>query len=459
MNAATQVSTTSTTNFSGRKIRTASIWVFGGYITGQILRLASNLLMTRLLAPEMFGVMAIANVVIVGVQMLTDMGIQQSIIQSRSGSKPVFLNTAWSLQILRGCSLAAIVCGLALALGLTSDTLSPNSVLAQQDLPVVIAILAISLVVGGFRSTKSAIANRELSLGRMTAIELIAQLIALATMIFWAIVSPTIWALVAGTLMHEVAKICLEYILLPGANNKLQWNRQFAGEIFHFGKWVFATSLLSFWVMNGDRLIMGVKISAYEMGVYSIAIFIIGAIRGVLNSIMRKVMYPSLSQTIRGTGDFLSVYYRFRLPLDFLIVGVCGFLIVSGNEIINILYDERYRQAGLFLSLLSVSLIADRYRGLGFFFQAQGKPKMMLPVALARATVLSIGLPLSLYYYQFVGAIAFLGFYPLAIVPLQLYMKYRAGLFCAFREITYTLFLIPGFIAGHIFNILILKFF
>ena len=70
-----------------------------------VIRFGSNLVMTRLLVPQMFGVMAIATVIMVGLAMFSDLGLRQSIVQSRRGSDPVFLNTAWSVQIVRGLIL------------------------------------------------------------------------------------------------------------------------------------------------------------------------------------------------------------------------------------------------------------------------------------------------------------------------------------------------------------------
>ncbi|MCA0900242.1 oligosaccharide flippase family protein [Microbulbifer agarilyticus] len=437
--------------FNRYVIRSAAFWVFGGYAFGQIFRLASNLIMTRLLAPEMFGIMALANVVIAGIQMVTDVGIQKSIIQSKAGTHRDFLDTAWILQIFRGISLAAIIFGIAIALWVGSSSLPAESVYADPDLPAVLAILAFSLVVSGFRSTKSATSNRELRLARVTSIELASQLLSIITMVTWATYSPTIWALVAGTIVANVAKVLAEYILLPGYNNRWKWQWDHAREIFHFGKWIFATSLLGYWVLNGDRIILAFDITAAEMGIYSIAIFIVGSVRGALNSIMQKVMYPALSRAVREGENCSNVYYRFRLPLDLIICGFCGFLFVSGSTLIEVLYDDRYSQAGPFLAVLAIGLFADRYRGLGLYYQATGKPKKMLPIALSRAMILSVGLPFFLYEYGFYAAVVFLGIYPLFVVPLQLYLKWQAGLMSITREIIYTAFLLPGVITGYLF--------
>jgi len=452
MSTTAGVTATSAPTFDNGKLRQASYWVLGGYVAGQILRLASNLILTRLLAPDLFGLMAVANIVISGVQMLSDMGIQKNIIQSHSSVSRVFLNTAWVLQIFRGFSLAAIVSGFGLILWFIGPSLGSESVYAHQDLPLIFAVLACNLIISGFRSTKAAMANRQLLMGKITAIELTSQCVAVVAMIILASYSPTVWALVAGTIISSVFKISAENIFLPGERNRLQWNNKYAREIFHFGKWIFVTSLLSYWVLGGDRIILGANITAHEMGIYSIAIFIVGAVRDGLAAIMHRVFYPVISSCLREGGDALGVYYRFRLPLDLCVCGLCGFLFVAGDEVISILYDDRYLNAGKFITILAVSLLADRYNGLSIYFLAKGTPRKTIPVTFSRAVMLAIGLPLVFAKFGFFGAVIFLGVYPLLIVPLQLYQKYRAGLLRISSEVAYTVFIFPGLVAGHLFQ-------
>ncbi len=85
-----------------QRVFNASIWSLAGYGCNQLLRFGSNLLMTRLLVPEMFGVMALAGVVITGLAMFSDLGFKPNVVQSKRGSDPVFLNTIWVIQIFRG---------------------------------------------------------------------------------------------------------------------------------------------------------------------------------------------------------------------------------------------------------------------------------------------------------------------------------------------------------------------
>src|SRR5271169_6696481 len=90
-----------TPTFRQRVLQSGS-WTLIGYGVNQALRLGGNLILTRLLFPEAFGMMAIVMIASYGVTMFVDMGIAQSIVQNKRGNDPAFVNTAWSIQIILG---------------------------------------------------------------------------------------------------------------------------------------------------------------------------------------------------------------------------------------------------------------------------------------------------------------------------------------------------------------------
>ena len=61
------------------------LFLIAMYASIQALRFGSNLVLTRLLAPEILGIMALLNVVMQGLQMLSDTGIGVCIVQSKRG--------------------------------------------------------------------------------------------------------------------------------------------------------------------------------------------------------------------------------------------------------------------------------------------------------------------------------------------------------------------------------------
>ena len=79
-----------------------SLWTAVRFGAEYGLRMISSLILTRLLVPEAFGLMALISVLMTGLAMFSDMGISSSVVQSKRGDDPAYLNTAWTLQVIRG---------------------------------------------------------------------------------------------------------------------------------------------------------------------------------------------------------------------------------------------------------------------------------------------------------------------------------------------------------------------
>jgi len=89
-----------------QRVMRGAAFTSGGFVLSQGMRFASNLILARLLFPEAFGLMALMT----GLTMLSDTGVPQSIMQNKRGEDPDFLNTAWTLNLMRGVVLWLIAC-------------------------------------------------------------------------------------------------------------------------------------------------------------------------------------------------------------------------------------------------------------------------------------------------------------------------------------------------------------
>src|SRR5271154_6168345 len=122
------------------RVMKAGVWSIVGFGASTVLRFGTSLILTRLLAPEMFGVMAIASMVMVGLIMFSEIGLRQNVVQSSRGDEPAFLNTVWSIQIIRGFSLwlIASAIGLAIFIAQRAGFVVPGSVYSSPSLPPVV---------------------------------------------------------------------------------------------------------------------------------------------------------------------------------------------------------------------------------------------------------------------------------------------------------------------------------
>ncbi|MDP2246944.1 MAG: oligosaccharide flippase family protein, partial [Nitrosomonadales bacterium] len=245
------MSTIHTKSLKSRAIR-AGFWTIFGHGSGQFIRLATNLVMTRLLVPEMFGVMAIVTVIMIGLVMFSDLGLRQNIIQSKRGDDPVFLDTAWTVQAIIGIGLwllSVVVALLFYAAG-QSGIIAAGTVYSHPILPWVIPVSVLAVLIKSFEPTWTATASRRLDQSKITMIEIASQLFSVLVMVVWAMFDRSIWALVAGGVSASLARSFIVWILIPGPRNHWRIDPASMHEIFHFGKWLFWSSILTFLFFN-----------------------------------------------------------------------------------------------------------------------------------------------------------------------------------------------------------------
>ena len=361
----------------------SSIFTLGGYGTSQLLRLASNLLLTRLLFPEAFGMMALVAVIMQGLHMFSDVGISPSILQSKRGDDQRFLDTAWTIQVIRG----AILWGVACALAIPVATLYGEPLLAW-----ILPCAGISLLISGFNPTRMETANRHLLLGRLTVLELIAQVLALIIAVTMAWLLHSVWALVISGISSAIILLVLYSLFLPGAHNRFRWEREAARELIGFGKWIFLSTICGFLFMQSDKLILGKYLPLDQFGIYNIGFFLASFPILMGGMMTRKVLIPVYRERPPAeSADNFRKLQKMRFLLSAAILGLTGAVSISGVLLINLLYDPRYAMAGAVVVLIAAmqipQIIVLTYEQAAL---AAGDSRRFFVLSLARA-VLTLG--------------------------------------------------------------------
>lgn len=375
-----------------------AVWTVVGYGMSQGLRLVSNLILTRLLVPEMFGLMAVANTFIVGLQLFSDIGINASIIQNKRGDDPDFLNTAWTIQIIRGFVLW-LFC-LAITWPVAHFYQTPQLVW-------IIPILGLNSIIGGFASTSVYTLNRQVAVDKLTILSIGVQIFSLIIMNVWAWFNPTIWSLVIGSLAGEVLRMVLTYRLIPKYSNHFTWDRDAVTEIFSYGKWIFVSTLTSFLGSQTDKLILAKLLSFHFLGIYNVAITLAAVPQQIIESVSWKVIFPVISQQADLPRSTLraKILQKRRLILV-TAIPLLALLASFGDVIISVLYDTRYHEAGWMLSILAIGTWLFLLTTTGTpVLLAIGKPLYSAYGNLLKICYMVIGLPLGVYFLGDLGAI------------------------------------------------------
>jgi O-antigen/teichoic acid export membrane protein len=393
-----------------------------------------------------------------GLAMFSDVGLRPSIIQSTRGNDPVFLNTAWTIQIMRGVLLFLLALCISLIIFATSHFgLTPNaSVYSDPHLPYVLAVVSISAVAGGFQSTKISEASRYLALGRITTIRITGQVVGLIVMISWALIERSIWALVMGNVCSGVVTTLLSHLWLPGVTNRLRWDYSAFHEIFHFGKWMFLSSILGFFANNTDRILLGGFVDSTTLGIYSIAFAIFSLITQILTKIFSDVSFAALSEVARErSAELKRSLYRFHVVTASFTYFCAGLLIVSGEALISLLYDRRYEPAGWMLEILAVALLVVPFNLAQYSLLASGWARMFSNIIAIRVSVTVLFIPLGFHFFGVSGALWGFVLGQFSSVPGVIYYQVKYDLFDLFKELLLLPMLFAGIVFGEGFNFLV----
>lgn len=449
-----------TTSTLKRRFVGAAGWALGGFLGAQLLRLASNLILTRWLAPEAYGVMSVGYMVFFGLSMFSDLGLGAVATQSRRGNEPAFLNALWVMQIVRGAatSLFALALAGALTLGVVRAWLPAGSAYADPRVPLLIACMSVVGIIDGLQSTRLLWARRNLLVGSTTRLELICQAATTAFVLAWGMVQPSVWALAGGWIFAAVLRAVLSHTMVPGPANRLQWDRQAFAEVMRIAGWVLISSPLSFLLGSGDRLLLGAYLDAEAMGLYSIAMLLVAALQGAIGRLLGGAVQAALCEVVRDRPeDLKATLYRIRAPLDIAALSIAGALFMLGDKVIGLLYDPRYAGAGWMLSVAALTLATLPLGVMDQCLIAQGRMKRLGALNAARVAVLFAAVPIGHALFGVRGAVVGVATAALATGVLVLIAQRSLGLLDLRRELRTLPSLIAGLVAGLVLRLLLTR--
>jgi O-antigen/teichoic acid export membrane protein len=332
----------------GRVLR-GSFVTIAGYGLGQVIRLAGNILVSRLVLPEAFGIMALVNILIQGLAMFSDVGIEPAVVQHRRGDEPRFYNTSWTIQVIRGFALLVVAGLLAWPASLVYD---------EPRLLALLPAAALASVVAGFNSTAIFAARRHILLGRLTALELGSQCAGVAVMCLWAAtISAGAWAMIAGLFATVTVNLVGSHFLIAGYHNRFAWDKEAAAALFRFGRWVLLSTMITFCAMQVDRLLLGRLITKEMLGIYSVALAVAMLPNMLLQTLGGAVVYPLMARLARRAHSELCEKLSIaREGLSALGIFFVAGVVLEADTFFRLLYDDRYQAAGRIAQLLAVTV-------------------------------------------------------------------------------------------------------
>lgn len=370
------------------------VWTISGFVASSGMRFALNIVLSYLLAPDIMGVMLVVNAVRLGIELLTDVGIEQNIVHHPDGLDRAFRDTAWTMQVLRGFFLSLLFAAATPFLAQTYHI----------DVRI-FWLVACSPLLGGLHSTAIFVLVKQVEVRRRNQFELGSELLGFLVSVGLAYTLRSVWAPAFALVCTVAIRSGLSY-LLPDSAQQFRLDPQIRRRILHYGKWIMLTSLVMYAATNLDRLYLGQAVPLGLVGIYGIARAMAELPTNLARRLSYQIIFPVMAHHREDGADVGRVVARTRLLFACAVCLALGVGTGLSDGVISLIYDLRYVSAGWILAVLLVggafAVLSNLNEAL---LLAARRPAFSSFANGARFCTMAICLPAGLHWLGFPGAV------------------------------------------------------
>jgi O-antigen/teichoic acid export membrane protein len=418
--------------------RQAILGVFWSVVTyglGTGLRVGSSLIMTRLLFPEIFGLMSLVNIIIMGLHLFSDVGSAPTVIRSDRGDDPELLNNVWTIQVIRG---------VVLWIGCLILAVPAAHLYAEPQLYWLLPIVGLICISGSFSSTAVFTLVRHMEQGKRSVFDLQNQIISTVLLVTIVWFNRSIWGLVIGYLLGDLIQTIRSHFLIPNYRNRFALNWQIVKEMSTFGRWILLSTMLTFLAGQVDRLLVGKMLSWHFLGIYAVVMTISEMPRSIIERVAEQVIFPAASQFIESPrAELRQKLLHNRRPVLMAMALGLALLVGVGDILVTVMYDSRYAPGAWMLPIVLLGIWPNvLFQTLYPVLLALSKPQYQTWGNAGKFLFTGLGLPLAYAQFGAVGVILVVAFNDLPLYGAIIYGLWREKLTSLRQDFTMTAFLV-----------------
>ena len=389
------------------------------------MRFVGSIILTRLFAPELFGLMTLVTTILVGVNLFSHIGLEDNVIQNPRGDEEPFLNTVWTLQVLRGIGLWLVMLILAW----------PVAHFYEPRLLWLLPFVGLGSLISGFGSPSLLSLSRHLGVARTSLLELVCQFTTYGVAIGWAFFDRSIRALVVARLVSELLRTFLSYRLVKGGlKPRFVLEREALRSLLTFGRWILIGTAITFLASQSDRLILPKllpKLIAFQvLGVYGIAFSLSDLPRQIISMFSSKVGFPFIAKFAhQPRPEFRKVLLKYRMMVLAVGAMMLTFTICIGDIFILHVYKKPYHGAAWMIAIFGLGLWHTLlYSTTSPAIMSLQKSHYNALANLLWFLALVSLLPLGYSHFGIAGAVVAVAISDLPMYFVNVYASYREGL-------------------------------
>ncbi len=328
----------------GHKIATASLWSMGGKLIARLIDFLTLLLLARLLTPEDFGLVAIAVSILVIVETVLELPLTQALLCHETLTDDL-LDTAFTLSLIRGGIIAALMLSLAWPIGYLYD---------DMRLVPLMATLSLAPAMRSLVSPRMVIFMRAFDFKREFAIDLMVKLASLIAAVSVAATTHSYWGLAIGSVTGPAFALFASYVFAP-MRPRLglrEW-RSFRDII----GWNSVSQILMSFNWQLDRLLLPRFTSLSALGAFSVADSIAGIPHQVFVGPLMRPLIAGFARVDEGQKRILA-YLKATHAVTLTATPILLILTVLAEPVLRVAVGDKWTFAApVFQGLCIVSIL------------------------------------------------------------------------------------------------------
>jgi PST family polysaccharide transporter/lipopolysaccharide exporter len=274
----------------------------------------------------------------------------------------------------------------------------------SQPLEPMLQALSLVFVIGGLRNINTVAREKELAWRRLALLRQATALLGAVTTVAAAFWLRNVWALVVGQLATTAFDTLLSYYFVSG-RPRLAMNLKIAKELFSYGKFITASSIVLFIASSLDTAVIGKIHGTEELGYYVLAFTVANLVTASLSKLASGIMMPAYSKLQADVSALKRAYLRTVSLLMLITLPAAFGVIVIAEEFVQVVYGPKWADAVLPLQILAIFGVFRAAASMnGYLFEGIGKPHLGFYLASIRLVVLAPSVIIMTLYYGLLGA-------------------------------------------------------
>ena len=360
-------------NLKARCTRSSVVLGSGAFIA-KFLGFGSKVVLTRLLVPQEMGLMVMIISLTQLFEVLTEVGIKQSVIQHKNGADPEYLNMAWWFQGLRAMALYAVAFIVAPWLCEFYFRSRPEvlSRYSMEELTILIRVAFISILFNGFISPRAHVLEKKFRFGRVVVIMQGGFILGAIVTITLAFLLRNVWAIVIGFAATGFTRCFMSYVLCPFMPRFAYHRESFQG-LYRFARGMVGLPVLTYIAFNIDVLVAGKLVSTSLIGFYGMALTLAFAPQDLFTRIINPILFPAFAEKQNDKGALCRVVLKITRVAALLLIAPAALAIICSKTILTFIFGVEYSAVAVPFGLMCVyvlllmqgSILASVFFGIG----------------------------------------------------------------------------------------------